>query len=372
MSFIKHIESSGECRKILWGIGIYLVCLLSLPGCLDEVDLEGSGDGAGKMVIQGQLIKGSPSHILVQVSRSLDFRSRELPPPVTKAVVYLIDSQGNELLVPEVDPGQYKTEIVEGEGPLLVETGQQYRISVTTSENSRYVSTMETLWGVPEPDSVSIQLVDREELEFDDNKVVNSYVQFLIHTPLVPGDQEERTLLRWTFEAVYQVTEVFVPGPGPGPQTCYVSRSLGLEKAVVFNGNESNSDRLDHYMLVEDQAEVRFGLGYLIRVKQQSLSRNAYRYWNQVNQTVSLSGGLFESAPGTIVGNISNELDPAEQVYGYFYTSNESEITRFVRPSEVGYPGSYCDSDQNATEDACFDCTLFPFSTKEQPDGWEF
>jgi hypothetical protein len=141
---------------------------------------------------------------------------------------------------------------------------------------------------------------------------------------------------------------------------------------VVFNGDETISNRLDQFMLVEDEAEVRFGLGYLFKAKQQALSREAFHYWNQVNQAVSLSGGLFEATPGKIIGNMYNAQDTNEEVFGYFYAAEEVEITRFVKPSEVGSPAAFCDMTQNAVEDVCTNCTLILFSTKEIPEGWEF
>jgi len=352
-------------------IALFMTALVIFGGCIDEIDLEGGDKGQGRMVIQGSLAKGCPSFVSIQVSRSLDYKSRELPPPVSGALVYLHDIDGNELQVPEIEAGHYMIEMIENSG-FPLETGQEYMISVTTSDNDRYISTFEPLLEVPEPDSVSLGLVEREELDLNNIKHLKNYAQFFIHTPLLSEAQADRSLLRWTFEIVYQVTEVFVPGPGPGPQTCYVSANLGLDEVVIFNGAETNSHRLDQIMLVEDEANNRFGLGYLIRVKQQSLSRESYQYWNQVKQAVSLSGGLFEATPGVIVGNISNELDPGEEVLGYFYATEEVQISRFVKPSQVGYPNAYCASTQNAASDECFNCTLIPNSTKELPEGWEF
>lgn len=366
---IFFISRNKGTWKSLTGLALILILLF---GCIEEIDLDGSDQGVGKMVIQGQLLKGFPSKVAVRVSRSSDFKSRGLPPPVSGAVVLVADDSGNELLIPEVEAGLYQVEINDGNDDLPVESGREYMLKVTTGEGGQYVSTMEPLHAVPLADSISIELIEREELDHNDLRQTTPYVQFFIHTPLEVPSNEQKAYLRWDFEAVYQVQEVFVPGPGPGPQNCFVTRSLGLEKVEVFNGNEANSDRLDRYMIVEDLAEARFGLGYLLTVRQQSLSRGAYHYWDQVNETVSLSGGLFEAAPGKIQGNLTNLEDSDEEVFGYFFTSEEQQITRFVRPAEAGNPSSFCDQSQNAGTDVCFDCSLIPFSTKEIPDHWEF
>ena len=195
-------------------------------------------------------------------------------------------------------------------------------------------------------------------------------MQFFVHTPLEVNGIQEKARIRWTFEVVYRVDETLVPGPGPGPQTCYVSRGHNLDKVVVFNGNEANSGRLDKFFFAEDEIGVRFGLGYLLRINQHSLSKEAHEYWNKVSQAVALSGGLFEASPGEIVGNMSNIDDPSEQVFGYFYASEEYELTRFVTPDQAGNPEDFCSTDLFSGEQVCLSCLTIPFSTQEIPDDW--
>jgi len=360
-------ELIGFVNPVNWLVFLLLV----IGGCEDQINLDGTGSGAGKMVIQGQLVKGCPSSISINLSLSRDFRSLGLPPPVEGVEVIIQNENGEQLLVPEKDPGFYSMEINEDSTNFNIEFGAHYQLIVNVSDEDRYVSSPEILNEVPSPDSISIALVEREELDINNSPTLNRYVQFRMHTPLATTGARERSFLRWTFESIYQVTEVLVPGPGPGPATCYVSRNIALDKVVVFNGNESNSDRLDDYRVVEDKTEPRFGLGYLLTVNQHSLSREAYRYWDQVGEVVGLSGGLFEATPGKIKGNLVNINDPSEEVFGYFYVSEEQKITRFVKPSEAGMPRQFCDQFQNAAEDVCTNCRSIPFSSTEKPDGWE-
>lgn len=339
-------------------------------GCIDEIDLGDTGGGAGKMVIQGQLIKGCPSSIRVRVSRTADFAGRSLPDPVTDAAVFVLNKAGNQLLVPEVEEGIYQLEISDDNPDMSVETGEDYMITVATSEGSRYQSAMERLNTVPKADSVSIMMIEREELGGEGERELKQIMQFFINTSLETNESQQRALLRWTFESIFRVDETFVPGPGPGPATCFVSRGLNLDKVVVFNGNEGNTDRLDNFLFVEDEVDVRFGLGYLLIINQHSLSRGAYQYWDQVSQAVALSGGLFEATPGKIVGNMFSISNKNEEVFGYFYASEEQIITRFVTPDEAGRPEDFCSSSLFSAEQVCLHCELIPFSTKEIPDFW--
>ncbi len=354
-----------------FGIGPWLLMgLVLIIGCIDEIDLDGTGGGGNKMVVQGQLIKSSPSSVRIRVSRTAEFSGRSLPTAVSGAVVILWDNAGNELQVPEVEPGIYEMEINDDNSDMSVETGGNYMIEVVTSEGSQYQSSMEPLKPVPQADSVSIVIVEREELDLNDQRQLKQYLQFFLHTSLVANESSERASLRWTFESIYRVDETFVPGPGPGPQTCFVSRGLNFDKVVVFNGNEVNSDRLDNFYLVEDELGFKFALGYLLEINQHSLSKGAYEYWDQVSQSVGLSGGLFEATPGRIVGNMSNKNDPNEDVFGYFYASEELKVTRFVTPDEAGRPEDFCSSPVFSGEKVCLACETIQFSTKEKPDYW--
>ncbi|GJM29409.1 MAG: hypothetical protein DHS20C17_20440 [Cyclobacteriaceae bacterium] len=339
-------------------------------GCIDEIELQGNGAKGGQLVIQGSLVKGCPSLVNVRVSRTASFSERDLPTPVVQAQVFLEDRSGNQLLIPQQEPGVYQMELADTSQLLPVVAGNEYRISVTISENGQFQSSWERIHPVPQADSVSLNIVARESLDFNGQVTTNQYIQYLIHSPLKADGATEKARLRWTFESVYQVLETFVPGPGAGPQTCYVTRGLNLDKVVLFNGNETSSDRLEGYFIVEDEIDYQYGIGFLLRIRQNSLSREAHRYWDQVSQAISLSGGLFEASPGVIEGNMSNVNEPEESVLGYFYASEQQDLVRFVNPVEAGSPAHFCSLPAFDGSDPCLDCQSIIFSTKEQPPDW--
>jgi hypothetical protein len=213
-------------------------------------------------------------------------------------------------------------------------------------------------------------MIEREELDLNNQRVSKQYLRFFLHTPLESNGSNERARLRWSFESVYRVDETSVSIPPPGPVSCYVTRGINLDKVVVFNGNESNSNRLDGFFLVEDEIGTNFGIGYLLRINQHSLSDGAYEYWMKVSQSVSLSGGLFEASPGEISGNVNNTNDPDEEVFGYFYVSEEYRLTRFVTPDEAGNPRAFCSTDLFSGGGLCVDCETIPVSTGVKPEDW--
>jgi hypothetical protein len=338
--------------------------------CIDGINLEGV-EGGGQLVIQGQVIKSRPSSVRIRISRSADFVIRGLPTAVEGAVVILIDQEGNQLSVPELVPGIYQKEIESDNPQISIDTGENYQISVTTSEGSQYQSFTDRLNPVPIADSVSIKMIEREELDLDNDIVTKQYIQFFAHTPLETIGVQDKARIRWSFESVYRVDETGVAVPPPGPVSCYVTSGINLGKVVTFNGNESNSNRLDGFFLTEDEIGTKFGIGYLLRINQHSLSNGAYEYWKKVSQSVSLSGGLFEATPGVIIGNMYNINDPNEEVFGYFYASEEYKLTRFVTPDEAGNPKAFCSTDLFSGGPLCADCETIPESTGIKPEDWE-
>ena len=60
---------------------------------------------------------------------------------------------------------------------------------------------------------------------------------------------------------------------------------------------------------------------YSLLVKQHSLTRGAFQYWDKMKAQSDDTGGLFETQPVSSTGNICNVDDPEEKVLGYFFVT---------------------------------------------------
>jgi hypothetical protein len=139
----------------------------------------------------------------------------------------------------------------------------------------------------------------------------------------------------------------------------------------------------------------RLKVKYSLLVKQYSLSDTAYYYWNQLKKQNEETGGLYETQPAQIRGNISNINDDNEIVLGYFNVSGLSEKRIFVSENFNFFPQDYsCRLVKLFWEDLaeyyytqkflvevalreyasapneCFDCTVLG-GTTNKPDFWE-
>ncbi len=357
--------------KSQWGLLIIGFSLLWVS-CIDEIQLDNTGSGAGQLVIQGQLLTGDTTFIKVNISRTADFANRSFPDPVTGATVDLENQIGESVPLFEVASGEYQLNSDQLSLPVM--TGNSYKITVRLSEGSTYESSFEPMLAVPQADSISINLIQREELDNLNQRVLKNFVQFFLHTPLIGAGETDPAFLKWDFEGIYRLDETPPPSnvPGPGPATCFITRGVNLEQVLVYNGNEANGPRLAGFLMVEEEADVRFSQGFLLNVQQQSLSSGSFDYWDKVSQTVGLNGGLFEATPGKIKGNLVSQTNPDEEVLGYFYVSEQRLVQRFVHQDDAGKPPIFCGATGfNAGTATCLNCLSIPFSTRVIPEGWE-
>ena len=135
---------------------------------------------------------------------------------------------------------------------------------------------------------------------------------------------------------------------------------------------------------------------YSLHAIQLSISESSYRFWDDLNKLINETGGLYETQPFRLKGNIHCTSDPDVNVAGVFEVAGVSELRVFaLRPTEfivfstdcpmdtVGVesfpwsevkPGSYIAQPDEGLfmtgEDKCFICTLRG-GTLDRPPFWE-
>ncbi|HEX8060227.1 MAG TPA: DUF4249 family protein, partial [Cyclobacteriaceae bacterium] len=77
---------------------------------------------------------------------------------------------------------------------------------------------------------------------------------------------------------------------------------------------------------------------YSIIVEQRAISQEEFEYWELIKKTTENLGGLFDPLPSQVIGNITNDNDPSEQVLGYFTGGYVKEQRIFVKFGDI--PGN--------------------------------
>ncbi len=351
-----------------WMLVVILLSMVVLASCIDPINIQSNQENS-YIVIGGQITNEQRSYI-VTVEKS-GTNALEPKSHIPNAIVSLISSDGEEAMLTETDPGIYQSNVED----LIGRIGASYMLQVVLEDGSIYQSTMEKLLPVPPITRMSYDLVEEPELNEVSNIVFEKRVKIKVNT-FIPQDPEN-VFLKWNTVGEYEfieneaLTDDFAStGVGTFLFTCYVNDPIRLGDVNIFNGLETRGSQLQQQEVKSIDVDYKFAFNYCIHTKQQSLTENAYNFWNAVQQSKDRKGGLFESPPGQIIGNIQNINDPLEEVLGYFYASAVVSDRLFIPPDSVDKPVSPCLVIDPEFDSECMDCLELAGSTRDIPSYW--
>lgn len=354
-------------------IGMVLLGVLGLWGCLSEISLEVPETNSDSIAIRGKVLYGDTSFVRVEITKVSDFTASDIPEAIIGATVELMNDNGQRIQLYTLDNGVYGRGIPASDPGFLLEPGRSYRLLVLSPNGKQYISREEPLHTVPEASGLRQDTIQREIINNAGNLVEQDYLRFLVTTPLSTAENSERVRFKWNFTGTYRFMESNVSSPFPNTRTCYFTDVLDLEHVVVYNGLESGQDVLTDYFLLEEELNYRFTDGFYLTAIQESLSEGAYRYWESASRVVNLTGNFFEAPPGKVQGNFYNPEDPDEEVFGYFYATQQDTVRLYVPPGDKPVR-QFCPLEASPADDSvspvCFDCQSRRGSTLEKPDFW--
>lgn len=355
-------------RYLIRSIGNYLLMglLVTVLSCVDEVDLQSSGDQR-KMVISGKITtENEPYSVTISESAIFSSNERSFPAPVEAAEVYLHSSLGEDILLTEVSPGEYQTD----SAAIIGTIGTSYYLEILLADGREYRSHPEIMIPSPDIDSVSFRFKREDRLNEINNLVPVSIVEIFIN--LQVSTNPDNVFFRWEISGEYEFEERQELNTGSFPVVCYVSDS-DIDNGQVIIGNVIGKlgDSLIDFKIFEQDVDYKFAHQYGFRIDQESLTRTAYNYFEQIKLIKERDGNVLERPVGRVRGNIFNVNDEQEEVLGYFFASSRSFSRLFVRGSDVGNPISPCEfSFEPSLLDACQECSLLDNSTKTKPPYW--
>ena len=325
--------------------------------------------------------------IILGISHPLDEPAVEKP--AVKARVSVSDDLGNSYNFTEKSPGKYLSDST-------VFTGQAERSYVLSIEynGKQYSSSLSVLQPAPPIDSLGYEIYDREiNASGETEKVTRVNLSTL--------DPAGRChYFRWAFEETWEIHLPFNLLQWE-KKVCWVSELS--HNILIANTEALSEDRVTDFTLTTYNNSTDRGMyKYSMLVKQYSMSREEYEFWDKIRTMSQNTGGLYDVTPVSVTGNIQCLTDPAEVVLGFFSVSGVSYKRIFIDDSIItpdhysdkcidGYispnytpPGlgityfilhatSYPGSDSPAlaiTNDiGCTDCANFGSNVK--PDYWD-
>lgn len=332
--------------------------LFALTSCIDPYDPQLVG-GERYLVFDGTLTD-APGPYRFSLSQSAGYNSIEsvFDQRVTGASVAVTDDAGAVTRFLDAGRGNYVSP-----AGFRGQPGRRYALTVTYKDQT-YQSEPELMQAVPAIDSVYWAYQTKATSVAPGN--------FIVYLDLKdPANIENYYQWDWVH---YEQPDFCVLYTPPGSAVAYqkqcctdcwnITRSNGdivTASDRLINGNKLAGQRI---------AEVPFddSTPYYLLIRQQSLSRGAYKFWQTVQALTGNVGSVFDATPATLTGNIKNQNIAGLPMLGYFQVSARKQrivyVSRLIAPKLPFAKTIY------SVWASCEPCTESLYRTGIQPEGW--
>jgi len=285
------------------------------------------------LVVEGLLTNENTSYT-VKVSRTYQEQNATLS-MVKDASVSISDDAGTKTKLYNLGNGIYKTDSIGFKGII----GRIYILNVQTKEGEDYESEPCLMNYVPD-----INRLYFEKWQQLTNNETQSQVGIRIY--LDSKDGEINQYLRWDFMESWKFK---VPNPQKYNYLGYGVVALVKKINEYCWKNRKSNDVLIHSVYSGQNGQIekepilfipatesdRLLLQYSILIRQYSISKTEYDFWNNMKQVNEAGGDIFAKQPFTVVSNIHNVNDPMERVLGYFQVSAVTQMRMNIPFSEI-------------------------------------
>jgi len=319
------------------------LCLIFVAGCIDPFTPT-IDETQELLVIEGQLT-GSEGYQYITISRSSPYNDPHFMPELG-CYVEVVDDQGNIFQFNEtyMKLGEY-THWMSQES--LV-PGRMYKVHVVTWDGNEYESDYDMLTAdCPPIDTVYYEIQTRET---DDPDLPMNGIQ--LYVDVDSGDEVDRKFRwelteTWEYYAAYPIQYYFdgdIHFMSDPMQFYRCWSTKRISTIFIANTEHSTTNKIKKFPLnyVSDRSN-RLKIKYSLLIRQYSMSDDAYNYWLMLKKQSQETGGLYETQPPQVTGNVYNVNDPEERVLGYFNVSSVTEKRIFVDEQfAFSFPGKGC------------------------------
>ena len=300
-----------ENKSYRWKLCVALLLLvLGTSTCSEVIDLDGDQE-SGQVVIFGRLTNGAWGNF-VEVSATGP--QGGVPVPETTAIVQISNDRGETERMFHIDSGRYEFPA----GTTFGEEGVGYTLTVSAA-GVTYTSDMEVIPQNYGRETMSWELRDIESITSSGASITQTVVTVSARTDF---DEElpDAFYLRWDIEEAYTYLGTFLPFnrfPRAGGQVqCYVTGDLNEQTIFLYNGEENRATTIADRVFTNRLADASFQTLHYFNLVRNSLTKEAYEYWEKLDQIVNRQGSIFDVPPAGVPGNIT--ASDGREVLGFF------------------------------------------------------
>ena len=360
---------------------------LFFMGCVYELDLS-LQDTVNVIVVDGT-INNLPEAQIIRLNRSLtdSITGRFGNLPITKALVEVVVDSVRVITCHETEAGVYQPP-----SDFRGNVGHAYQLRFTLSDGTHYESTQQVMQPVPS--------IDKLTLRFNSNSLPSGLLEanFRAGFDVLINTQDpiaQRNYYRWNWtlyekqdwcqscnQGYYMTNRLKLVSSYPNiliyqTQPEILENCFGAPSSGLFGGNftpppvgfiNSYVCRTQCWDIISNPSISIFSdtdsngglimsrnvgqLPYytqnpaLVEVRQSSLTADAYRYFTLFQQQTQNTGGLADTPPTALVGNVRNVARDHENIVGYFTTEATSSVRYWLDKKDatgIAYGGVYYD-----------------------------
>jgi hypothetical protein len=313
---------------------VLVLGLLVITGCKDPFQMDLRSTDQSLLVVEGFLNKGNTTTF--HLSRTMKLSDQVSLKPELQAMLSVEGKDNAMAYFVERGNGVYEADLA------FLQVDKEYRLRIHTSDGKEYLSDYVVVKNNPPIDSISW----RQE----GNNDVRIYTS--THDP-----NNNTRYYRWEYDETWEIRSSFVSGWKRG-STSFVPRTFPRDDVSVCwkydasttillgSSAQLTSDVIKESPLlliprISDKLEHR----YSILVRQYTLSKEAYEYFQIMKKNTESLGSIFAPQPSEVRGNISSVSDPKEQVIGFVTASAVQEKRLFISRSDLAGRGyfPYCE-----------------------------
>jgi len=359
--------------RIKFVIIILLIFLALIFSCEEEFKPEIYSSSVSLIVVDG-MISNLPGPYTVKLSLSSKIENPEYI-PLSGFKVFILDDQGQSTNLAENYTGNY----VSTDQSFTGIPGRSYKISLFSPDGKTYESDFVML---REP--TGIASIDHK-VEFTPNKDLIYDIagyRFYVNTELAPSDTN---YYLWQLISTYKYTADFnIYWMYDGfLSRIYNSDTLKIcyktdivPEFFLLNTENINPPVVGNFPLHYVTTETRELMErYSLLVRQYSISKSAYTFWEIIKDQNTNLGNLYSKQPFQVRGNIYNTEFPDEVVLGHFMVAGISEKRIFVDkpgpPVKMRFPVCELHEDNYRNFGAIFESppTSWPVFATVGPEG---
>lgn len=370
-------------------IVVFILLIWIVRGCIEPYDMKVKDVGM-TLVIDGMLTDREGNH-RITLSQSTSYNAPSFN-PVSGCLVEVIDQNGSALVFGEGDPGIYERHI---EQSFLVH-GNEYMLRIEYNGSSYESAFQELIPAAP----VGRVYWEIEERETPDPGFTLQGIQFYTDLEVPEGTARNYS---WTLEETWEYHSTYhikyfwdgyvVQPPGFVPSDlyyCWGSRVIPEIHTVTTRVLSEPAIKGLKLHYVDNQSD-RLKIRYSLLIRQYGLNEEAYQYWAQIRELSQETGGLYETQPSQIRGNMVNTEDPTDLMLGFFGVCGLDEkriyvdeqftffpenlnCTPYLPPWGLpkGFPKYLVEVNEvfMMANFECFDCTMHG-GTTTKPEWWQ-